>query len=94
MARNPDGLCSSGACLSAITVVDEMHAQPAGQGWIFARTWHCVGHPQSGMNWTLAVGQYAVMDLEEAVAEVDRLGLRTLADKQIFGVWCNAGLVH
>lgn len=78
----------------AVVVVDQLLPQPVGAGWMYCRTWYCAGHPQSGINWILAVGQYAIMSEYEAMQEVVRLGLPELADKQMFGVWCNTGLIH
>lgn len=75
-----------------IVRTDSMTPFPTGMGWTYTRQWFATGHPQSGVEWNLSVGQYAVMDEEEAMREVVKLGLPALADKQIFQNWVDVGL--
>lgn len=74
-----------------VITTDSMTPFPVGTGWTYTRQWHSAGHPQSGVEWNLAVGQYVVMDKEEAMREVVKLGLPALADKQIFQNWVRTG---
>ena len=74
--------------------VDTLLPQPAGPGWVYTRNWIIAGHRQSGMAWSLVVGQFAAMSEEEALAEALHLNIGYVADRQLFDMLENTGRLH
>jgi hypothetical protein len=80
--------------MSAIEITEDLVALPEGNGWLYKRSWHAVGHPQSGIELKVQVGAFATMSEAEADLEADRLTLPHLIDRQLFELWQVTGGVH
>jgi hypothetical protein len=80
--------------MSAIAIVEDLVALPEANGWLYRRSWHCAGHPQSGIELKVQVGAFAQIDEAEAALEVDRLNIPYLIDKQLFELWQVTGGAH
>jgi hypothetical protein len=80
--------------MSAIAIEEDLVALPAENGWLYKRSWHCVGHPQSGIELKVQVGAFAQLSEDDAALEVDRLYIPYLIDRQLFELWQVTGGAH
>jgi hypothetical protein len=80
--------------VSAIAIIEELVPLPQENGRLYKRSWHAVGHPQSGIELKAQVGAFVQRSEEEAALEVDRMELPYLIDKQLFELWQVTGGAH
>lgn len=79
---------------TAVLIWNNVEPSPTGRGWVYSRTWIAVDHPQSYSFEDIVVAQFMRMNEEEVLAEVNRLGLAEILDKELLKRWANNGSIH
>lgn len=77
-----------------LVITEQIVPTPTGSGWVYTRTWHMAGHPQSGIDCIERISPYVIISEGAAMAEARRSGVDIEADRELLALWDNNGSVH